>query len=89
MSISVKENPELRHIFAHLQYAIDFLIEGLTESAKGNVVKARMLANGADYEMRSIEGLYMWDDDDQFLEEVSKYGCKEETKLQEEEELQG
>jgi len=78
MEISVKENAELRHVFAHLQYAIDFLIEGLECMSKGDIEGAAQRAKGANYEMRSVEGLYMWDDDEQFLKEVSKHGVPKE-----------
>ena len=80
MGISVKENAELRHVFAHLQYAIDFLIEGVECLSKNDLEGAAQRAKGANYEMRSIEGLYMWDDDEQFLKEVSKHGMSKEEK---------
>ncbi len=47
--VSVREEPELRHVFAHMLYAIRAL-------AGGHV-------RVAEYEVAQVEGLVMWDDD--------------------------
>lgn len=49
MSDSVKMNPELRHVLAHMIYAIDCLVAGNTAEAA--------------YELESIRGLVFWDSD--------------------------
>jgi len=48
--ISLKREAELRHALAHLYYAIEALAKG----AKGEAI----------YELKSVEGLIFWDDDD-------------------------
>jgi len=48
--ISIKMEPELRHVLAHMSYAIEAL-------AKGNLGEAQ-------YEIESIKGLVFWDNDE-------------------------
>lgn len=48
--ISVKSEPEIRHIFAHLMFAIECLIKNCPNGAMDNI--------------KSVEGLIMFDGDD-------------------------
>lgn len=50
----VKREPELRHVLAHLYYAIDALRQGLPRLAL--------------LELQSIEGLVFWGTDDEEVE---------------------
>jgi len=75
--ISVKEQAELRHILAHMIYAI-------RANAEGHHAEAQ-------YEVDQIEGLVFWEDDEAMTKHIEgiKYGCKEETTEMLDEELQG
>lgn len=55
--INIKEHPELRHVLVHLKYAIDSLIKGDPQTAA--------------YELESIEGLIVWDNDSQMEEYIA------------------
>jgi len=80
MKISVKEQAELRHILAHIIYAI-------RANAEGHHAEAQ-------YEVDQIEGLVFWDDDEAMTKHIEgiQYGkvqqAEEETN-ETEEELQG
>ena len=74
--IVLKDEPEPRHVIAHL-------IEAITAVANGN-------AAGAVYELASIEGLVLFDGDQDFKEYIdglqrSKQGVTPEAAEQEEE----
>ena len=77
--ISIKDEPELRHALAHMYYAIEAL-------SKGNKREAL-------YELKSIESLIFWEDDEHMTAYVEsnngKMHSKEEKELQGKEELQG
>jgi len=49
MTLSIKMEPELRHVLAHMIYAIEALVNGDTAEAQ--------------YEVESIKGLVFWDSD--------------------------
>ena len=72
--ISVKEHPELRHVLAHLYYAIEALSSGHSGEAL--------------YELRSIEGLVFWDTDER-MTEFSRRFYREKLQGQRKEKLQG
>ena len=74
--ISVKEQAELRHILAHMIYAI-------RANAEGHHAEAR-------YEVDQIEGLVFWDDDEamtKHIEAINYGGSEEKEVVQDEEEL--
>lgn len=79
--ISVKKEPELRHVLAHLYYAIEHLARR----------EPRTMA--AWHELKSIEGLVFFDGDDEDYENWLQTHCvggqKNEAQLQGQEELQG
>ena len=52
--MTIKKDPELQHVLAHLWNAIDF-------TARGE-------STAAEHELESIAGLIFWDDDDHFVE---------------------
>ena len=66
MKISVKEQAELRHILAHMIYAI-------RANAEGHHAEAM-------YEVDQIEGLVFWDDDESMTKHIEgiKYGLQQE-----------
>lgn len=73
--ISIKEHPELRHALAHLYYAI----EALSRDSKAEAI----------YELKSIEALIFWEDDEHMTRFVESLKRKDDEKVQQEKELQG
>lgn len=76
--ISVKSQAELRHILAHLIYAI-------RANAEGHHAEAM-------YEVDQIEGLVFWEDDEamaKHIEAIDYGGVKEMRSEKEREKLQG
>lgn len=51
--MTIKKDPELQHVLAHLWNAIDY-------AARGE-------PSAAEHELESIAGLIFWDDDDKFV----------------------
>lgn len=64
--ISIKEQAELRHVLAHIVYAIKALAEGND--------------NEAIYEVDQVEGLIFWEDDESMTKhlEAINYGKSKE-----------
>jgi len=78
--LSIKDEPELRHALAHMYYAIEALSKGHKKEAA--------------YELRSIEALIFWEDDEHMTAHIEGKANEEvqqakEEKLQGQEELQG
>lgn len=73
--LSIKDEPELRHALAHMYYAIEAL-------AKGHRIEAL-------YELKSIEALIFWEDDDHMTKLLERGNAEKAQDMQVEEELQG
>jgi len=51
-NMTIKQHPELRHFLIHVLYALEELVNGKPDAAL--------------YEIKGIEGLVCWEDDDDF-----------------------
>lgn len=65
--MSIKEDPELQHVMAHILRAIQFLTMGVEALAEGDEVQAKAYTQTASYEIGSIEGLVAFDGDEDFV----------------------
>ena len=71
--MSIKEDSELRHVLSHI-------INAIRANAEGNHAQAL-------YEIDAVEGLVMWDTEEQMNEYIVSidYGCLQHEKDQESE----
>lgn len=73
-TMSIKDEPELRHALAHMYYAIEALSKGHKKEAA--------------YELKSIEALIFWEDDEHMTAHIEGK-ANEEMQQAEKEKLQG
>jgi hypothetical protein len=64
----VKQHPELRHVFAHVAMATEYLVEATTALSAGQVRSARAKAAAAQYSLDEVRSLvYFGDDYERFV----------------------